>query len=71
MSIGDYLVNLVDRILDFFQLIKDYVDDALRIFEKIKEVVLDIIAYFSEAFEDFTQEASTLFDDTEEDFFFI
>ncbi|WHT38033.1 MULTISPECIES: hypothetical protein [Myroides] len=71
MNLGEYIVNLIDGILDFFQLIKDYLDDAWSIFEKIKEVVLDIIDYFSAKIEDLTEEASTLFDDSDEDHFFI
>ncbi|WP_158962524.1 hypothetical protein [Myroides fluvii] len=71
MNVGEYIVKLIDGILDFFQLIKDYLDDALSIFEKIKEVILDIIDYFSAQIEDLTEEASALFQDTEEDYFFI
>jgi len=71
MNLGEYIVNLIDGILDFFQLIKDYLDDAWSIFEKIKEVVLDILDYFSAKIEDLTEEASTLFDDSDEDHFFI
>ncbi|MDM1046394.1 hypothetical protein HX004_16365 [Myroides sp. 1354] len=71
MNVGEYIVKLVDGILDFFQLIKDYLDDALSIFEKIKEVILDIIDYFSTQIEDLTEEASSLFEDAEEDYFFI
>lgn len=71
MNVGEYIVNLIDGILDFFQLIKDYLDDALSIFEKIKEVILDIIEYFSTQIEDLAEEASALFEDTEEDYFFI
>lgn len=67
MNIGEYVIKLVDGILDFFHLIKDYLDDALSIFEKIKEVITDIIAYFSAKIEDFTQEVSTLFEDENED----
>ncbi|EHQ41983.1 hypothetical protein [Myroides odoratus] len=71
MNLGEYIVNLIDGILDFFQLIKDYLEDALSIFEKIKEVVLDILDYFSAKIEDLTEEASTLFEDTDEEYFFI
>lgn len=71
MNVGEYIVNLIDGILDFFQLIKDYLDDALSIFEKIKEVVLDIIDYFSAKIEDLTEEAAALFEEAEEDYFFI
>ncbi|QQU03964.1 hypothetical protein [Myroides odoratus] len=71
MNLGEYIVNLIDGILDFFQLIKDYLDDALSIFEKIKEVVLDILDYFSAKIEDLTEEASALFEDTDEEYFFI
>lgn len=71
MNVGEYIVNLIDGILDFFQLIKDYLDDALRIFEKIKDVVLDILDYFSAKFEDLTEEAAALFEEAEEDHFFI
>jgi len=69
MNVGEYIVNLIDGILDFFQLIKDYLDNALSIFEKIKEVVLDILDYFSAKIEDLTEEAVSLFE--EEDHFFI
>lgn len=71
MNLGEYIVNLIDGILDFFQLIKDYLEDALSIFEKIKEVILDILDYFSAKIEDLTEEASTLFEDTDEEYFFI
>jgi len=69
MNIGEYIVKLIDGILDFFNLIREYLDDAFVIFEKIKEVILDIIDYFKTKIEDFTQEASTFLDDTEEHFF--
>ncbi|MGS4345350.1 hypothetical protein ACKUSY_07050 [Myroides odoratus] len=71
MNVGDYIVNLIDGILDFFQLIKDYLEDAVSIFEKIKDVVLDILDYFSAQMENFTEEAVALFEEAEEDHFFI
>ena len=71
MNVGEYIVNLIDGILDFFQLIKDYLEDAVSIFEKIKDVVLDILDYFSAQMENLTEEAVALFEETEEDHFFI
>ncbi|MBB1140838.1 hypothetical protein [Myroides sp. WP-1] len=71
MNVGEYIIKLIDGILDFFQLIKDYLDDALHIFEKIKEVVLDIIDYFIDTTEELSQESVKLFEDLEEDHFFI
>ena len=71
MNVGDYIVNLIDGILDFFQLIKDYLEDAVSIFEKIKDVVLDILDYFSAQMENLTEEAVALFEEAEEDHFFI
>ncbi|MGG5507762.1 MULTISPECIES: hypothetical protein [unclassified Myroides] len=71
MNVGEYIVKLIDGILDFFQLIKDYLDDALHIFEKIKEVVLDIIDYFLDHTGELLPESVALFEDQEEDYFFI
>ncbi|WP_410881487.1 hypothetical protein [Myroides sp. DW712] len=71
MNVGEYIVNLIDGILDFFQLIKDYLEDAVSIFEKIKDVVLDILDYFSAQMENLTEEAVALFEEAEENHFFI
>lgn len=73
MSKGDFIVNLIDNILDFFQLIKDYLDDALRVFEKIKEVILDIIDSFTNMIDDSNSYESILVgnEEKEDDYFFI
>lgn len=43
MNWEERIVGLIDSILDIFNVIRRYVDDALHIFEKLKAFILDLI----------------------------
>ncbi|MDR0227640.1 MAG: hypothetical protein LBI72_01015 [Flavobacteriaceae bacterium] len=48
MNIGDYIIKFMDRILDIFNTIKGYLEDALGFFEKLKSLILEVVEYFSD-----------------------
>lgn len=68
MNYGDKIVAFVNRILDFFDLIKGYLDDALSFFEKLKDLILELIEYVQVQFESHTDKELRLL---EEEHFFI
>lgn len=68
MNYGDKIVAFVDRVLDFFKLIKDYLDDALSFFEKLKDLILELVEYAKLHFETHTDKELKLL---EEEHFFI
>lgn len=53
MNLGDRIISFVDRILDFFELIKGYLRDAASFFEKLKDLILELVEYFNTQFDDY------------------
>ncbi|MDM1379278.1 hypothetical protein [Myroides marinus] len=68
MDFGERLINFVDRILDLFNAIKGYLENAVAFFEKLKNKILDIIEYFYDNVEEVTDENLKAL---EEEHFFI
>ncbi|MDR2223311.1 MAG: hypothetical protein LBE34_11325 [Flavobacteriaceae bacterium] len=72
MNIGDYIIKFMDRILDIFNVIKGYLEDALGFFEKLKALILEVVDYFSDQLDldidELTEEDAALL---EEEHFFI
>ncbi|WP_025125517.1 hypothetical protein [Myroides odoratimimus] len=68
MDLGERLINFVDTILDMFNAIKDYLENAVAFFEKLKNKILELLEYFSEQVEDITEENLKAL---EEEHFFI
>lgn len=52
MKIGDFITKIVDNILNFFKLIKGFLEDALAYFEKIKNYILETLDFYKDHFED-------------------
>lgn len=57
MDFGDRLINFVDRILDLFNAIKGYLDNAVAFFERLKDKILELLEYFTDTIEDITDES--------------
>ncbi|WP_121966270.1 hypothetical protein [Myroides sp. N17-2] len=57
MDFGDRLINFVDRILDLFNAIKGYLDNAVAFFERLKDKILELVEYFTDRIEDITDES--------------
>ncbi|MDM1348058.1 hypothetical protein HX017_12900 [Myroides marinus] len=68
MDFGERLINFVDRILDLFNAIKGYLENAVAFFEKLKNKILEIIEYFYDNVEEVTDENLKAL---EEEHFFI
>ncbi|MHC5202931.1 hypothetical protein [Myroides sp. LJL119] len=68
MNIQDRILAFVDRILDLFHIIKDYLIDAIGFFEKLKNAILELVGYLSHKMEDITEQDLALL---EEEHFFI
>lgn len=68
MSYGDKIIAFVDRVLDFFNLVKGYLDDALAFFEKLKDLILELVEYAKLHFESHPDRELKLL---EEEHFFI
>ncbi|KUF42083.1 hypothetical protein SAMN04488018_11429 [Myroides marinus] len=68
MDFGERLINFVDRILDLFNAIKGYLENAVAFFEKLKNKILDLIEYFYDNVEEVTDENLKAL---EEEHFFI
>ncbi|MCC9042817.1 hypothetical protein LNQ81_08980 [Myroides sp. M-43] len=68
MDFGERLINFVDRILDLFNAIKGYLDNAVTFFEKLKNKILELVEYFYENVEEITDENLKAL---EEEHFFI
>ncbi|WP_010249683.1 hypothetical protein [Myroides injenensis] len=68
MNLGDRIIRFVDRILDFFNIIKGYLDNAVALFEKIKLAVLELVDYLTQRVEEITEEEMQTL---EEEHFFI
>lgn len=47
MNIGDRIISLVDKILSWFERIKQYLEDAAAFFEKLKDLIFELIEYFN------------------------
>ncbi|MGL4582812.1 MAG: hypothetical protein ACRCVU_07505 [Flavobacterium sp.] len=57
MDFGDRLINFVDRILDLFNAIKGYLDNAVAFFERLKDKILELLEYFTDTIEDITDDS--------------
>ncbi|EPH09017.1 hypothetical protein HMPREF9713_02877 [Myroides odoratimimus CCUG 12700] len=68
MDLGERLINFVDTILDIFNAIKGYLENAVAFFEKLKNKILELLEYFTEQVEDITEENLKAL---EEEHFFI
>ncbi|AJA69040.1 hypothetical protein HX045_15620 [Myroides odoratimimus] len=68
MDLGERLINFVDTILDMFNAIKGYLENAVAFFEKLKNKILELLEYFTEQVEDITEENLKAL---EEEHFFI
>lgn len=68
MNLGDRIIKFVDRILDFFNIIKGYLDNAVALFEKIKLAILELVEYLTQRVEEITEEEMQTL---EEEHFFI
>ncbi|MDR0194893.1 MAG: hypothetical protein LBI73_07190 [Myroides sp.] len=68
MDFGERLINFVDRILDLFNAIKGYLENAVAFFEKLKNKILELIEYFYDNVEEVTDENLKAL---EEEHFFI
>lgn len=68
MNLGDRIIRFVDRILDFFNIIKGYLDNAVALFEKIKLAILELVEYLTQRVEEITEEEMQTL---EEEHFFI
>lgn len=68
MNLGDRIIKFVDRILDFFNIIKGYLNNAVALFEKIKLAILELVEYLTQRVEEITEEEMQTL---EEEHFFI
>ncbi|AJH13891.1 MULTISPECIES: hypothetical protein [Myroides] len=68
MDLGERLINFVDTILDMFNAIKGYLENAVAFFEKLKNKIIELLEYFTEQVEDITEENLKAL---EEEHFFI
>ena len=68
MDLGERLINFVDTILDMFNAIKGYIENAVAFFEKLKNKIIELLEYFTEQVEDITEENLKAL---EEEHFFI
>lgn len=68
MNYGDRIIAFVDRILDLFDMIKGYLDDALSFFEKLKDLIHELLEYVKVQFESQTDKDLRIL---EEEHFFI
>lgn len=68
MNLGDRIIRFVDRILDFFNIIKGYLNNAVALFEKIKLAILELVEYLTQRVEEITEEEMQTL---EEEHFFI
>ncbi len=68
MNYGDKIIAFIDRILDLFDLVKGYLDNALAFFEKLKGLILDLVEYVADQFDSLTDRQLELL---EEEHFFI
>ncbi|MGG5570230.1 hypothetical protein [Myroides odoratimimus] len=68
MDLGERLINFVDTILDMFNAIKGYLENAVAFFKKLKNKILELLEYFTEQVEDITEENLKAL---EEEHFFI
>lgn len=68
MNYGDKIIAFIDRILDLFDLVKGYLDNALAFFEKLKDLILDLVEYVTDQFNSLTDRQLELL---EEEHFFI
>lgn len=55
MDLGERLINFVDTILDMFNAIKGYLENAVAFFEKLKNKIIELLEYFTEQVEDITE----------------
>jgi hypothetical protein len=54
MNIGDRIIRFVDIILDWFDRIKGYLEDASAFFEKLKDLILELVEYFNAQIDNYT-----------------
>lgn len=68
MNWEERIVGLIDSILDIFNVIRRYVDDALHIFEKLKTFILDLIKAIKDKLDHYIDKELEVLD---EEHFFI
>ncbi len=68
MNIQERILAFVDRILDLFNIIKDYLINAVAFFEKLRNAILELVSYLEDKIEDITEEELKVL---EEEHFFI
>ncbi|MBW3518112.1 hypothetical protein [Flavobacterium sp. NKUCC04_CG] len=56
MKYVDRIAAFIERMLDLFDLVKGYIEDALSFFEKLKELVLELLEYIKVQFDQLTND---------------